>query len=639
MKQPLLYVVLMAIAAAVALPANAEGEGWTPRPLISKGKGDKCVEPTDVMRERHFEFILPQRDETPVQGIHSVQHELTGCVECHAKRDDNGAYLPVDAKGQFCESCHSYTAVTIDCFSCHSAKPEESAKVQTSISTADHSQFEVLQKPFESGPEVTKACLSCHTEASKQLHKTKHWSWRLTHPETGQTLGKQHTVNSFFGSVASNQARCTSCHIGYGWKDDSFDFTSEESVDCLVCHDTTDTYKKFPTDAGHPPYVDKRFPENGDELWKAPDLSEVAQHVGKTRRKNCGACHFYGGGGDGVKHGDLDSSMTNPKQALDVHMGTDGLDFSCTTCHSTEGHDVKGSRYTPVARDTHGIDVPGRGDGSRATCESCHGAMPHKTSPHNPAVGGKLNEHTDRVACQTCHIPYYARGGVATKTWADWSTAGKTGPGGEHLKIENPRGQVTYATKMGDSIWGENLIPEYAWFSGEVRYQELGEKFDPDGTVSLNTFRGSHDDPDARIWPFKVMRGKQPYDAGNNTLAATHLFGTDDAAYWGSLDWDKSIKVAMDAVGADYSGEHGFIETTMHWPLSHMTAPKGEALGCVACHSRDGRLSRLNGFYLPGRDKSSLLDLIGWLAVLGTLSGVSLHGFARLVFARKRRKN
>ena len=34
-------------------------------------------------------------------------------------------------------------------------------------STADHSKFKELQGPFKTGSEVTKACLSCHTEAAK----------------------------------------------------------------------------------------------------------------------------------------------------------------------------------------------------------------------------------------------------------------------------------------------------------------------------------------------------------------------------------------------------------------------------------------------------------------------------------------
>ena len=43
------------------------------------------------------------------------------------------------------------------------------------ISTTDHSKFEGLQQPFETGPDVTKACLVCHTEAAKQIHQTIHW--------------------------------------------------------------------------------------------------------------------------------------------------------------------------------------------------------------------------------------------------------------------------------------------------------------------------------------------------------------------------------------------------------------------------------------------------------------------------------
>ena len=43
--------------------------------------------------------------------------------------------------------------------------------------TADHSKFPQLKKKFTKGPEVTKTCLSCHTEAASQFHKTIHWTW------------------------------------------------------------------------------------------------------------------------------------------------------------------------------------------------------------------------------------------------------------------------------------------------------------------------------------------------------------------------------------------------------------------------------------------------------------------------------
>ncbi|MGA8393134.1 MAG: cytochrome C, partial [Burkholderiaceae bacterium] len=98
--------------------------------------------------------------------------------------------------------------------------------------TADHTKFKELQREFSSGPELTKACLSCHTEAAGQIHRTKHWKWEYKNPETNQLLGKKHVINNFCISIASNEAACNSCHIGYGWKDASFDFKSEENVDC-----------------------------------------------------------------------------------------------------------------------------------------------------------------------------------------------------------------------------------------------------------------------------------------------------------------------------------------------------------------------------------------------------------------------
>jgi len=87
-----------------------------------------------------------------------------------------------------------------------------------SASTADHSKFEVLKKDFTSGPEVTRACMSCHTEADDQVMHSIHFTWEFEHPETGQVLGKRNVINAFCGAVAGNEPRCTSCHAGYGWE-------------------------------------------------------------------------------------------------------------------------------------------------------------------------------------------------------------------------------------------------------------------------------------------------------------------------------------------------------------------------------------------------------------------------------------
>ena len=94
-----------------------------------------------------------------------------------------------------------------------------SAAADRSPPTADHSKFKALQGPFERAEDVTAACLECHTEAGEQVRGTTHWTWLYEHEETGQTLGKSKVINSFCGMTVTNEPRCTSCHVGYGWED------------------------------------------------------------------------------------------------------------------------------------------------------------------------------------------------------------------------------------------------------------------------------------------------------------------------------------------------------------------------------------------------------------------------------------
>ncbi len=489
-------------------------------------------------------------------------------------------------------------------------------------STADHSKFKELDREFSTGPEVTKACLSCHTEAAKQLHKTKHWTWDYVNPETGQHLGKKNILNNFCIAPRTNMAFCAACHIGYGMEDENFDFTAEENVDCLVCHDTTGGYSKPPGKAGHPADYVK--------------LKQVAQKVGKTSRDTCGACHFYGGGGNGVKHGDLDSSLAMPDAGLDVHMDALGLDFTCATCHATSSHEVPGSRYAPTAAETRGVQIRGRHEEGRnpATCRSCHGATPH---PTDNIIGVKLNGHTDEVACQTCHIPTIARGGVATKLSWDWSTAGKLDSEGKPLVKKGEDGHVIYHGKKGDFTYGADIPPEYVWFNGKVRYTLLGDKVEKsDGVTPINFYEGGPDDGMSRIWPVKVFRGSQPYDPVNKTLVIPHTAGNDDTAYWSNFNWEKSIATGMKSAGAPFSGKVDFVKTQMMWPITHMVAPAEKALHCNDCHSKESRLKEIAGIYMPGSGTSPWIDRIGLLVILVVLVSILIHAVVRILTASRR---
>lgn len=258
-------------------------------------------------------------------------------------------------------------------------------------------------------------------------------------------------------------------------------------------------------------------------------------------------------------------------------------------------------------KDTEGRRLRGKvSKGNSATCVACHSDRPH------PLKEARLNDHARKVACQTCHIPTIARGGVATKMVWDWSTSGKMDEFGKPMVKKDEKGHVIYDSKKGDFVLGENVEPEYQRFNGKVRFTLITDKVDKSASVTpINRFDGSPDDGKSLIWPVKVFRGKQPFDPVNNTLVKPHTAGQDTTAYWTNFGWDKAITVGMASAKAPYSGKYDFIETEMRWPITHMVAPKDKALACIECHRADGRLRNITGIYMPGRDSHGWLDLLG----------------------------
>jgi hypothetical protein len=266
---------------------------------------------------------------------------------------------------------------------------------------------------------------------------------------------------------------------------------------------------------------------------------------------------------------------------------------------------------------------------NRVACETCHGAVPHEDD--------LLNQHGYKVACQTCHVPEYAKVNATKLTW-DWSTAGRLRDG-QPYEEEGPDGNHAYMSIKGSFTWGKNVRPEYAWFDGTASHYLLGEAFDPSRPLVLNPLHGAYDDPDAKIVPVKVHRARQIYDSKANVLVQPKLFSATpgDGGYWKEFDWAKASEAGMKEVGLPFSGSYGFAATEMNWPVNHMVAPKEKAVSCEECHAREGgRLAKLGGFYLPGRDRSRLLDGLGSFLLLATAAAVVVHGGARYWFWRRR---
>ncbi len=420
----------------------------------------------------------------------------------------------------------------------------------------DHGPF--FAEPFADGPAVTRACLRCHEGAAQDVMQTVHWTWagqqaRLPGAEAAVAVGKRNLINNFCLGVEPNLPRCTSCHVGYGWdRPDFLETAGPDRVDCLICHDRSGQYVKAPAGAGWPA--------------EGVDLLAAARSVGPTTRSSCGGCHFAGGGGDAVKHGDLDATLHFPSARIDVHMGRH--DLRCTDCHQTHRHHIKG-RILPVEAAPE----------TRLRCTDCHAERPHGHQ--------RLDAHTDAVACQTCHIPYMAIDAATKMSW-DWSVAGRDP---QQVAREDPAVAADphlYSKQKGRFTFAQRAAPEYAWYSGESARTLPRQPVEPQGVTSIVRPRGSIADPAAKIWPFKVHRGRQPYDAEHGYLLVPKTYG--EGGFWTAFDWDQALRLGAEATGTPFSGRYGFVATEMAWPLNHMVQRKEDALQCSACHGPQGRI-------------------------------------------------
>lgn len=402
----------------------------------------------------------------------------------------------------------------------------------------------VITDKLSTPREVTRRCLSCHPKSKEVLHTT-HFTWLGEEVKIGdhapQRIGKKNLINNFCIATIGNEVACTKCHAGYGWADKSFDFGDAENIDCLVCHEHDGSYVKGK--AG--------LPE------QSVDLTAVARSVGTPSRENCLGCHAYGGGGQAVKHGDLDSSLNHPTDDDDVHMSR--LGFLCVDCHRTEDHKISGRAFSVTV-----------GGGHAVACADCHRSPKHQDA--------RIDAHLGSLACQTCHIPTFARK-LATKAHWDWSKAGDPG------RADDPH---VYLKIKGEFRYDQDVVPEYRWFDESVDRYLVGDRIDPTKVTPINLPHGDITNKRARIWPFKIHHARQPYDVENGYLLPPITGGKD--GFWTNFDWQNAFQKGAEASNLKYSGRYGFTDTEMYWPITHMVTPKEKALDCTACHGEGGRM-------------------------------------------------
>ncbi len=400
-------------------------------------------------------------------------------------------------------------------------------------------------------------CLSCHAGEAAEVHGGTHYQWMGAAPDMlnapDRLQGKlTNAVNSYCINILGNWAVCGTCHVGRGQRPDATR-AGLENIDCLVCHSAE--YAGLRT----------RLPD-GSMGVEAP-TDAMVQGVHRPTRDTCLVCHAKAGGGDGVKRGDLSmATAANSDARFDVHMNTGGPNLACQACHVFENHKTIGK-----GSDLRATDDPERG--SEINCTACHtgkdGPSGHDSS--------KINDHVARVACQTCHIPVYAK--AATETHRDWQYHHDMAPAtGDSVQPGHP-----FMDMAAD------LIPAYRFWNRKSDNMLLGDDaqrtYDPVADT-WPTSRPAGDVQDGKLYPFKYKTAKQPMTRDDKRLIALDTF--EYLKVSGHVI--RAVEQGLVNMGYDASTPYDWVFTDTYQLLNHGINPAADALQCTNCHGTGARM-------------------------------------------------
>jgi len=407
-------------------------------------------------------------------------------------------------------------------------------------------------------------CLGCHTDQANEVHASTHYKWLgeapdMVNPEGPLILqGKlTNAVNSYCINIEGNWPVCGSCHVGRGKRPDPDDqFVDLENIDCLMCHNQEYAAAR------------KRLPD-GSMGVTAPSDSMV-QNIHAPTRGNCLQCHAKAGGGDGVKRGDLSLALiNNTDEHFDYHMNAAGANLQCQDCHTFEKHLVigKGSDIRPT-------DDPDRG--SEVKCTTCHsqGDIEHEHPD-------EVMTHIERVACQTCHIPTYAK--VATELHRDWLTH-HDGTDATTCSAENPCPGHPHTEKAS------YLVPEYKWWNRTSDNYLLGDDASRTYDAEKDTYPTSRpvgDVTDGKLYPFKYKTAYQPMtDDGMPKLIAMDTY--EYLKVSGNVE--TSVENGLVNMDLDRNTPYVWITTDTYQLINHGVVDAVAVLACNDCHGNTGRM-------------------------------------------------
>ncbi len=429
---------------------------------------------------------------------------------------------------------------------------------------------------------------------------------------------------------------CGQCHIGGQYQAPLGEMMplyrtlarEQEAIDCLICHAAAYDMnrKQVVTDA------------NGRSRWQQDRSLKTAMSVMTLSAEACLRCHQHNFGGDiyideaGPGYSQSLQNLGHQRPRIqhpgskrgtpysptwDVHAAAG---MSCLECHHTEGHLMaKGTHTTTMmANDLPHIEV---------SCLDCHDNPPHDTDRE---WGADLNDHLEKLACQTCHIPSLQSDNVTRRDFSQ--TEFEEHPGihiyDDILKESEPGLGIAYVWWNGDCTFLGNPIGDnpneaglYSFYDAAQRWPEFKD-FDYSAWYEEVMRPIARAGRTSKIYPMKRFNGRQHIDLANAgpfggmfvpyNLPNYYRDGNPDQA--ASLEMEKSMmgmmygwmfKIYMldrfmsymdidswnlgsyDDVRAGRNVEPRWLPTDAMLEISHAIRLEG-ALNCADCHGPRG---------------------------------------------------
>ncbi|RJP79566.1 MAG: nitrite reductase [Candidatus Zixiibacteriota bacterium] len=346
---------------------------------------------------------------------------------------------------------------------------------------------------------------------------------------------------------------CGQCHIvgqygpvssammpGYRATDEEW-----EATDCLICHaaEYDMNARQVVRDS------------DGRTRWDHDRRLVAAVSVTRPTDETCLRCHQHNLGGDTYPGSEaaLERGRQHPRimhagakrgtpfgADWDVHAAA-GME--CLDCHVTQGHKIaRGTAGTDlVANDLPGVEV---------SCANCHGDAPHQAGEYADFT----NQHTERVACETCHLHELFPDNLVFRDWSKPEFH-------EHAGVWGPADSA-YTGQPGPGL-------VYKWFNGSGTFMAnaLGDHPDPDAQYTAldlagnplwegqksYDYRGEYErlfrplarQGTSRITPFKRFQAVMFEDLNNQGPWGGMILPVDYHTYYTTGDPVKAVEAAV----------------------------------------------------------------------------------------------